>query len=137
MQKNFTKEFSFRTSRSSGPGGQNVNKVSSKVELLFHVDASKLLSVKEKALIKKKLNHRISVNGYLYLVCQDSRSQLKNRELVIERFYDLIGKSLVVQKKRIPMGTPYSVKEKRAENKRRTSQKKAMRAKVDVAKYQA
>lgn len=132
MQKNFTKELKFRTSRSSGPGGQNVNKVSSKVELLFQVDASKLLSVREKALIKRKLNHRISVNGYLHLVCQETRSQLKNKELVIERFYNLIGKSMIEKKKRIPVGTPNYIKAKRRKDKEIQSNKKRLRARVSL-----
>jgi len=130
MQRNFTQELTFRTSKSSGPGGQNVNKVSTKVELLFHVDSSKLLSVREKSILKRKLNNRIAVNGHLYLVCQETRSQLKNKQIAIERFYELIYKSLAEPKKRIPIGTPASVKRKRLEDKRINSEKKKLRAKV-------
>jgi len=130
MQRNFTQELTFRTSKSSGSGGQNVNKVSTKVELLFHVDSSKLLSVKEKSILKRKLNNRIAVNGHLYLVCQETRSQLKNKQLVIERFYELIYKSLIEQKKRIPIGIPESLKQKRLADKRMNSEKKKLRSKV-------
>ncbi len=130
MNKNFTKEFSFRTSRSSGKGGQHVNKVSSRVELLFHVDSSKLLSVKEKALMKKRLHHRISVNGFLSLACEDSRSQHRNKDIAINRFYVLLEKALKVPKKRIPVKMPESINEKRLSHKKANSEKKKMRQAV-------
>lgn len=131
LQKDFTNEFKFRTSRSSGKGGQHVNKVSSKVELLFHVDASQLLSVAEKALLKKKLNNRISVNGCLHIVNQESRSQLRNKETAIQEFYKMIQGALKKQKKRITTKIPAGVNAKRLENKKMNSLKKASRKKVN------
>ncbi len=126
-QRNFTPEFTFKTSRSGGKGGQHVNKVSSKVELLFHVDSSHLLSVQEKALLKRKLHHRISVSGYLHLICEDTRSQHRNKQTAIDRFYALLAQSLVVEKQRIATSIPKAIQEKRLQNKRHQSAKKQMR----------
>lgn len=132
MQKDFTNEFKFRTSRSSGKGGQHVNKVSSKVELLFHVDASQLLNVHEKAMVKQKLHHRISVNGFLHIINQESRSQLRNKENTIRVFYALIEDALKAEKERKATKVPSAVKAKRLNNKKSNSAKKALRKKVEL-----
>jgi len=136
-QRNFTPELSFKTSRSGGKGGQHVNKVSSKVELRFHVDSSHLLSVKEKAAVKRKLHHRISVSGYLSLICEDTRSQHRNKQAAIERFYELLAQSLIQEKKRIATSIPKGVQEKRLKNKRNKSQRKEARRKVRLSDFQA
>ena len=81
------REIKFHTSRSSGPGGQNVNKVSTKVELLFKVNESELFDDKEKYLINTKLRNRINFEGVLRVEVQQTRSQLKNKEIAIEHFY--------------------------------------------------
>jgi len=92
-------EFSF--SRSSGPGGQNVNKVNSRVELRFDVQNSNILTEAQREKIVKKLHSRINNEGVLHLSNQDERSQLKNKELVLKKFYKLINKALFEHKKRI------------------------------------
>lgn len=136
-QRNFTPELTFKTSRSGGKGGQHVNKVSSKVELLFHVDSSHLLSVKEKAALKRKLHHRISVSGYLHLICQETRSQHRNKQAAIDRFYALLAQSLIEEKQRIATAIPRSIQAKRLKNKRVNSEKKQMRAKVQRTDFAA
>ena len=88
------KEFRFLTSRSSGPGGQNVNKVNSRVELRFDIQASVLLTDVEKARILLKLKNRINLSGELVLTAQTERTQTGNKERVCEKFYNLIAKAL-------------------------------------------
>lgn len=136
-QRDFTQEFSFKTSRSGGKGGQNVNKVSSKVMLLFHVDSSNLLSITEKAMIKKRLNHRMSVSGHLHITSEKTRSQHRNKQEAISLFYMLLSQSLVKQKKRIATAIPKGVQEKRLKNKRVTAERKQARKKVRVSDYDA
>lgn len=88
------KEFRFLTSRSSGPGGQNVNKVNSKVELRFDISASTSLTDPEKEILFLKLKNRINSNGELVLTSQTERTQAGNKERVCEKFYSLIAKAL-------------------------------------------
>jgi ribosome-associated protein len=110
-------ELSFKAVRSSGAGGQNVNKVSSKVVLTYDLNASKALSEEEKELLSVKLKSKLTLENVLIINCDEDRSQLKNKEIVIKRFLDLITKSLVVPKKRKPTKIPRSVIEKRLKNK--------------------
>ena len=86
-QDSFIREFKFQTSRSSGPGGQHVNKVSSRVELRFNLWESQLLTYEEKNLLYRKLSTRISQEGILSIVVQVDRSQLKNKQLAITKFW--------------------------------------------------
>jgi ribosome-associated protein len=102
ISRNIEPEFSFATSRSSGPGGQNVNKVSSKVELRFNLIQTLLFSEDEKALIFRKLKNKINSEGELILVSQSERTQVMNRKAVIEKFYKLIAEALTVQATRRP-----------------------------------
>ena len=111
-------EFIFSASRSSGPGGQNVNKVSTKVELRFSVINTLIFNDKEKALILKKLRNKINKEGELLLVSQDGRSQSENKNLVTEKFYDLIAKALTIPVKRIPTKPSYSSRLKRLDEKK-------------------
>ena len=120
-------ELSFKALRSSGSGGQHVNKVSSKVELHFNVENSKILSEEQKILLLKKLKTRLSGNNDLVLQCDESRSQHKNKELVIKRFLQIIKKGLIVPKKRKPTKIPRSAIRKRLKSKRIRSEKKAER----------
>jgi len=127
--RNFKSELIFSFSRSSGPGGQNVNKVSTKVELRFHVMDSSLLSGDEKDRLMEKLGSRINGEGELILVSQSERSQLKNKEAVIEKFYALLAKALKPRKKRKPTKPSAAAREKRLESKRLISKKKEQRTK--------
>ena len=120
-------ELQFKAVRSSGAGGQNVNKVASKVELIFDLEASLGLTDDEKELLKKSISNRLTKENVLLLQCEESRSQHKNKTLVIERFFDLIEKGLVIPKKRLPTKTPRSVVRKRLKAKRKVSDKKANR----------
>jgi ribosome-associated protein len=130
-QRQFETEFNFSTSRSSGPGGQNVNKVSSKVELKFDVQNSALLSEEEKEVIMRKLSSRINKEGFIYLTSQETRSQIKNKELVIENFYHLLKQAFTKKKKRLPTKATFASKKKRLESKKQHGQKKNMRGKID------
>jgi ribosome-associated protein len=116
--RNIETELHYSTSRSSGPGGQNVNKVNSKVELRFYLFLTSLLSDAEKELIFKKLKNRINNDGELILVSQSERTQLMNKKVVTERFYELISKALTLPKKRSPTRPTLSSKVKRLDNKR-------------------
>lgn len=125
-------ELQFSAMRSSGAGGQNVNKVSSKVELRFDVEASLALSEGQKQSLFEKLQNKISNEGVLILQCDESRSQHKNKQLVIERFLSMIQQAFKKPKKRKPTKIPASVKRKRLDNKRKQSDKKANRKPPEV-----
>jgi len=126
-ERNFENEFIISASRSSGPGGQNVNKVSSKIDLRFHVSASLLLDEEEKKLVLQKLTARINNEGELIIVSQSERSQLQNKELAIEKFYALIEAALKPVRKRKPTKPSYASKMLRLEHKKLLSKKKANR----------
>jgi ribosome-associated protein len=127
IDRDFSKEFIFTASRSSGPGGQNVNKVSTKVELRFDVLHSDLLSEEEIEILRIRLQKKISAEGFLIIVSQSERTQLKNKEKTIEKFYNLIWKALTPVKKRKPTRPSAASKEKRIENKKMQGEKKARR----------
>ena len=121
------KELKFKTSRSGGAGGQHVNKVSSKVELIFDIENSKHLSDEEKQLVSTKLSNRIDNEGLLHLQCDETRRQLKNKEIVIERFNGLLKKALTPIKKRKPTKPSKSSIKKRLDAKKKLSEKKSSR----------
>ncbi len=121
------KELMFKTSRSSGAGGQHVNKVESKVTLLWDIQASALLSGEEKNLLVQKLANRIQTNGYLQMESSETRSQLKNKEIVLQRLVDLIEQALIPAKKRIPTKIPRAKILERMDRKKQQSAKKADR----------
>ncbi|MFT5834342.1 MAG: ribosome-associated protein [Cognaticolwellia sp.] len=127
------KEFTFRTSKSSGAGGQHVNKVETRVELLFDVNASQILGGVEKNLIWQNLANRINGEGILLLANDSERSQLRNKKLVIKRFNQLIQIALTPKPKRRLTKVPRSVHAKRLTNKKQTSEKKATRKKVKLS----
>jgi ribosome-associated protein len=131
MEKDFSPEFEFIVSRSSGPGGQNVNKVSTKVMLCFNVSKSALLSDEEKGMITEKLTNKINAEGILKIVSQRERSQLGNKELCIEKFYILITKALTKPKKRKKSKPTELSIMKRLEKKKRISRIKQVRKKID------
>ena len=128
--RNFSREFLFSASRSSGPGGQNVNKVSTKVELRFDIPHSILLKEEEKEILLIQLQKKINSEGILIIVSQSERSQLKNKEKTIEKFYALLKKSLTPKKKRKPTKPNAAAKEKRLEEKRINAEKKVRRKEV-------
>ncbi len=117
-ERDFQSEFEFNASRSSGPGGQNVNKVSSKIELRFNIQKSEVLEDGEKQIILTRLSNKINHNGELIIVSQSERSQLKNKERAIERFYQILNKALKPNKIRIKTAPTQASKEKRLEEKR-------------------
>ena len=130
-KRNFEKEFVYSTSRSSGPGGQNINKLNTKVELRFSVNDTKLLIDAEKELIRKKLPKKINLDGELILVAQSERTQLMNKKLVTEKFYFLISKVLTSLPKRMATRPTISSVRKRIEKKRKLGYKKSMRKQTD------
>lgn len=122
-------ELRFTYSRSSGKGGQNVNKVSSKAELSFHIQKSDCLSEEQKLLLIKKLASRINENGFLKLQSSEARSQSENKALAIAKFKTLLQKALRTQKKRIATVQPLKINEDRLSQKRKTSELKKLRSK--------
>ncbi|WP_298238647.1 alternative ribosome rescue aminoacyl-tRNA hydrolase ArfB [uncultured Algibacter sp.] len=125
-------ELTFKAVRSSGSGGQHVNKVSSKIELLFDLTNSIVFNEEQKERIYKNLQSRLTKEGVLLLQCQESRSQHKNKEIVINRFLELIRTSLIIPKKRKKTKIPRAIIEKRLKNKKSLSQRKANRKKPDI-----
>ncbi len=120
-------ELEFRTSRSGGPGGQNVNKVESKVELLFDVANSSSLTDSQKSKVFQRLGNRIDSAGVLHLSSQASRSQLDNRNIVLAEFSRLMAAALKPAKKRIRTRPSKASKEKRLKSKKMRSEKKKFR----------
>ena len=120
-------EISFRTSRSSGPGGQNVNKLETKVEILFDVGRSASLSPAQRNMILDDLSGRIDSTGVLRITVQQSRSQYQNKELAVQRLVDLIRKALHPRKHRIATKPTRKAKARRMDSKRRMSEKKKLR----------
>lgn len=120
-------------SRSSGKGGQNVNKVSTKAELAFNIDSSACLDEEQKKIISEKLYRRINDEGFIKLQSSEARSQLGNKELVLKKFKTLIEKSLKKPVKRIATSKPLQATESRLTQKRRTSEIKKLRQKSQTS----
>ncbi|WP_159022455.1 alternative ribosome rescue aminoacyl-tRNA hydrolase ArfB [Formosa sp. L2A11] len=125
-------ELSFKAVRSSGAGGQHVNKVASKVELSFSILESSALNEGQKGRLITKLQPRLTKNQVLLLQCGESRSQHKNKELVISRFLYILKEGLKVSKKRRPTKIPKSAIKKRLKGKRVVSERKASRRKPNL-----
>ena len=125
-------ELSYKYVRSSGSGGQNVNKVSSKAELYFNVEASQVFNEDEKLKLSDFFSNRLSKDGVLVLACDESRSQFRNKAIVTQRFLELIEEGLKEEKERKSTKVPKAVKRKRLASKRKNSEKKANRKKPDI-----
>ena len=125
--KDFTKELNFKTSRSSGAGGQNVNKVETAVTVTWKVDDSEFFNERQKDLIKEKLKNRINLEGFLFLSVSESRTQLQNKKIAIEKILDLVEKSLFIPKFRAKTKPTRSSVEKRIQQKKQNSDKKENR----------
>lgn len=125
-------ELSFEFARSSGPGGQNVNKVETKVRLFFDVAKSRSLAEAQRAVITERLASRISREGVLRVTSQRHRSREANRRATIERFVDLIADALAEEKPRVRTRVSRAAKKRRLESKRQRSRKKALRARPDL-----
>lgn len=123
-------ELTFRFARSGGPGGQNVNKVASRVELLFDVGNSPSLSEDEKRRVFDVLRKRIDRNGILHLTSQQSRSQWKNRLTVMERFAELLGMALTPRRERLSTQPTAASQTKRVRKKKLHATKKQAREKI-------
>ena len=123
------KELSYKTARSSGAGGQHVNKVSSKVILSFDLENSEVLNTREKRLLKKALASRLTNGGILNLSCEESKSQHQNKDLVIKRFLSILKKGLIVPKRRIATKPTKASKRRKLDDKKRRGQTKALRNK--------
>lgn len=121
-------ELSFATSRSGGPGGQNVNKLETKVTLRFDLAGSASLSEEQKARLRERLATRITREGVLQVSSQRHRTQAANREAAVARFAELVGEALQEEAPRKPTKVPRAVKRRRLDNKRRQSLKKRQRS---------
>ena len=125
--KNFAHELSYKTSRSSGSGGQNVNKVETSVTVMWELEDSAVFTDLEKERIALKLKNRINLDGILQLTVSESRTQLQNKKIAIEKIQELVNKSLIVPKKRIVTKPSRAKVEKRLESKKKLSEKKENR----------
>jgi len=131
-REDILKIVSFKTSRSSGKGGQHVNKVSSKVELIFDLMEAPFFSVEERQLLKERLSGRMDQDGLLHIVSQEDRSQLMNKEKTVAKLIALLKSALQVQKKRKPTKVPKAVIRKRLDDKQSVASKKEMRRRPQV-----
>ena len=126
-KENILKELNFKGIRSSGAGGQHVNKVSSKIELTFDLQNSASFSDREKELLSQKLASKLTKQNTLFLFCDETRSQHRNKEIAIKRFLALVTTALIRPKKRRPTKPSRSSIKKQKETNKRTSVKKALR----------
>ncbi|MDP5230671.1 MAG: aminoacyl-tRNA hydrolase [Cellulophaga sp.] len=130
-KEEITQELQFKAVRSSGAGGQHVNKVSTKIELVFNLLNSKSLNDSEKEKITLKLKNRLTKENILLLQCDESRSQFRNKELAIKRFLKLLENALKEPKKRKATKPSKSAIEKRLKGKKKSAEKKANRSKPE------
>lgn len=128
MNKEIIKtELNYKAVRSSGAGGQNVNKVSTKIQITFALETSNGLMDEEKITLTEKLSNRITKDNFIIIECDETRSQLKNKELAVKRLFNLLENALKKEKKRLVTKVPKRVIRKRLEDKKNQAEKKLNR----------
>ncbi len=125
-----SQEVQYKTSRSGGSGGQHVNKTETKVEALFHVEQSSILTLEQKQILLQRLMHRINKEGFIAVYNQTTRSQLQNKTLALQGINTLISKALEKRKERVPTKMSKAIKENILKNKKHKSQLKEYRKRI-------